>query len=73
MDCQMPQMNGYDATLQIREFVSQKRQLQPTIIACTGNVEESLIQKAWESKMDEIVQKPATVEIMSIILKEILP
>ena len=41
-------------------------------MACTGNVEESMIEKAWESNIDEVVQKPATVEAVSLILEEIL-
>lgn len=72
MDCQMPQMDGYEATQEIRKFINRAKRQQPQIIACTGNVEESMIQKAWRSQMDEIVSKPASVEIVSEILKEVL-
>ena len=72
MDCQMPVMNGYKSTLEIRQFIERARLVQPMVVACTGNVEDSMIEKAWRSKMDEIVQKPASVEVVSEILKEVI-
>jgi CheY-like chemotaxis protein len=34
---------------------------QPKIIALTGHTEEVYISKAFESKMDEVIPKPANV------------
>ena len=45
---------------------------QCSIVACTGNVEETMIERAWRSEIDEVVQKPASVEVISEVLREIL-
>jgi CheY-like chemotaxis protein len=68
MDCQMPVMDGYQAAKKIREFLHQNKQIQPYMVACTGNVEESQIKRAWSSKFDEVVAKPVTVQIITTIL-----
>ena len=52
MDCNMPIMDGYEATKQIREFLHSKGLPQPVIIAVTGHTAESYIQKAFYSGMN---------------------
>ena len=47
MDCSMPIMNGYDASVEIRTFIKNHNYLQPMIIACTGHTEDEYIIKAW--------------------------
>ena len=39
MDCNMPVMDGYTATNQIRDYLYTKDLVQPIIIAVTGHVE----------------------------------
>ena len=47
MDFNMPVMNGYDASIGIRNFLRMRGVYQPMIVACTGHTEEEYIQKAW--------------------------
>ena len=42
------------------------------IVACTGHTEEEFIKKAWQIKIDEILQKPVNIYILQEILKEII-
>ena len=58
----MPRCDGYIATEKIREYIREKGLEQPVIVACTGNVEQVQIDKAFDSKFDEVVPKPVSVD-----------
>ena len=52
MDCNMPVLDGYEATKQIRNLMYSHNLDQPVIIAVTGHTEDSFIQKAYQSGMN---------------------
>ena len=68
MDCQMPIMDGYTASKEIRKHATEQLLAQPRIVACSGNEDEGHFVKAWAAEMDEAVSKPASVEILKEIL-----
>jgi len=43
MDCQMPIMDGYEASTMIREYLYELKIPQPIIVACTGHTEKSYV------------------------------
>jgi len=61
MDCQMPVMDGYEATRTIREIerspVSQQID-RVYIIAVTANVLEEDVKKCFSAGMDDYLSKP---------------
>lgn len=61
MDCQMPVMDGYEATRRIRE--DRRFQTLP-IIAMTGNVMAGDRDKALEVGMNDHIAKPIDVNFM---------
>ena len=72
MDCSMPIMDGYEAITEIRKQFRLQELDQPYIVACTGHTENEFIIKAWRHEFDEIVPKPAKIEVIMTILKEIV-
>jgi CheY-like chemotaxis protein len=61
MDCQMPIMDGYDATEHIRNEI---KDTQTPIIAMTANVMERDKEKALNCGMSDIIAKPIDVGSM---------
>jgi FOG: CheY-like receiver len=65
MDCMMPVMNGYDATLAIREIESSRTDIKRhSIVALTANALPGDREKCLAAGMDAYMTKPVTVEIM---------
>ncbi len=61
MDIQMPKMDGYIATREIRTLTSNKKANIP-IIAMTANAFEEDKEKAFEAGMDEHIAKPISID-----------
>ena len=55
MDCNMPIMDGYQATQKIRQFLYLCNIDQPIISAITGHTEHSYTQQALNSGMNIVV------------------
>lgn len=70
MDCQMPEMDGYEATRQIRA-VEKKRRLNPTpIIALTAHAMIGDDKKCYEAGMDGYLTKPLRPDVLQEKLSE---
>ncbi len=65
MDCQMPVMDGYEATRKIRAIA---RFSELPIIALTANVMKDDTSKIFESGMNDIIGKPINPDHMFITL-----
>ena len=62
MDCNMPFMDGYQSTREIRRWVEEHNHHQPYIVAVTGHSEEEYRKIAKEAGMNDLVVKPADVK-----------
>ena len=58
MDCNMPFMDGYEATEKIREFLYINKVKQPIIVAVTGHSEKMYVKRAIDSGMNLVFSKP---------------
>ncbi len=58
MDCEMPVMNGYEATRRIRLLEGEKGLPRTPILALTGHVEESARLTCLKAGMDDCLNKP---------------
>ena len=68
MDCLMPEMDGYEATRNIRKTETGRKHTK--IIAMTANAMEGDREKCLIAGMDEYMSKPIDFEIMLKIIEE---
>ena len=60
MDCQMPIVDGFEATQQIRSREKESDCAKTPILALTANVFESDREKCFNAGMDDFISKPFT-------------
>ena len=66
MDCQMPVLNGYDATQQYRE--SEEAGIHIPIVAVTANTMAGDKEKCIASGMDDYIGKPIATDVLKKIV-----
>ncbi len=69
MDCQMPEMDGFEATLSIRSGKGGESNKGIPIVALTANAMEGDREKCLDSGMDEYLAKPIQVEKLKEVFK----
>jgi diguanylate cyclase (GGDEF)-like protein len=72
MDCQMPEMDGYEATSLIRLREDQTGTRTP-VVAMTANIAGSDVEKCLAAGMDDHLGKPVTLEALRTKLRRWLP
>jgi len=73
MDCNMPFMDGFEASQQIRTSLENEFSIpvdqQPKIIAVTGHVEPKYISKCYSCGMNQVLSKPVEHSALRTILE----
>lgn len=72
MDCMMPEMDGFTATIKIREYENEYHKKRTPIIALTASVIEKDIQKCLDSGMDKYLSKPLKREILYSTIADVI-
>ena len=73
MDCNMPVMDGYEATARIKQLYSEDKisgSDSPSIVALTAYSSEANKNKCLSAGMKSFLSKPVSFEELGQILKE---
>jgi nitrogen fixation negative regulator NifL len=70
MDCMMPNMDGFEATVIIRTQSSEVLDHNVPIIAMTANAMKADRDKCLESGMDDYVPKPVKKDVLAAVLEK---
>ncbi|UCF38799.1 MAG: response regulator, partial [Acidobacteriota bacterium] len=72
MDCQMPRMDGFTATREIRKNES-NGPFRSTIIAMTAQALEGAREECLSAGMDDYISKPVTMSDLRTVLERWAP
>ncbi len=70
MDCQMPEMDGYEASRTIRKFPASHVNSNIPIIAFTANAMIDDVAKCKKAGMDDYLSKPIDIDELKKLLKK---
>lgn len=72
MDVQMPVMNGFDATREIRKLEQQQNRERMPIVAVTANAMQGDREKCLEVGMDDYIAKPIQIPELQAMINRFL-
>lgn len=70
MDCQMPDMDGFETTRAIRDFERLSNKAPVPIIAVTANTSSNVREDCKKSGMSDYIAKPIKIEILNGVINK---
>lgn len=72
LDCEMPVMDGYQASEQIRQFEAKNSLNKTPILAISAHAMDSCIERCYSSGMDHHLAKPVKIHVLESTLQQLL-
>ena len=69
MDCEMPMMDGYEATRRFRAWEQENKRTRTPIVAVTAKALDGDAQKCFDAGMDRYLSKPFTIDELYTVLE----
>ncbi len=73
MDCQMPELDGYSATVELREFERKNKKKPTPVIALTAHVMSGDRERCLNTGMDDYLGKPLQQKQLLAVLEKWAP
>jgi CheY-like chemotaxis protein len=73
MDCQMPELDGIQATARIRKYEKEQGRHRVPIIAMTANAMQGDREKCLAADMDDYIPKPVILGDLRAALAKWMP
>ncbi len=73
MDCMMPEMDGFEATRQLRELEKNRGEERTPVVAITANTAEGVQARCLAAGMDDFLAKPVHLDALETVLRRWLP
>jgi CheY-like chemotaxis protein len=70
MDCQMPKMDGFEATRRLRLWEQDNLRERVPVVALTDSAMEEDEERCREAGMDSFVAKPVNIEMLRAVLEQ---
>jgi len=73
MDCVMPEMDGFEATRQLRQWEQAHQQPRVSVVALTASATEEDEEQCHAAGMDSFIAKPVKMEMLRAVLEQYCP
>ena len=73
MDCVMPEMDGFEATRQLRQWEQEQQAPRVPVVALTASATEDDEEECHAAGMDSFIAKPVKMEMLRAVLEQYCP
>ncbi|NWO06130.1 MAG: response regulator [Alteromonadaceae bacterium] len=73
MDCVMPEMDGFEATRQLRQWEKDNGHSPVPVVALTANASEDDEEQCHAAGMDSFIAKPVKMDMLKAVLEQYRP